>query len=100
MLERLGRLTAEEERKATQSLIQARVIGEGLIAIGLATTIIVWLLPPKPFKWVFYLAGIILIFAGAIRIDLVTRPHRHLQWMKKKAKAKLGLERDRPKHEL
>jgi hypothetical protein len=50
------------------------VVGLALMLAGLATIVIVTLLPFKSAGWIFIVAGVFFLFGGAYRIDKATKP--------------------------
>lgn len=58
------------------STIVESMIGLSFMFVGLATLIVVGLLPHRPAAWIFDVAALIVLIAGAMRIDRSTRRHR------------------------
>jgi cobalamin biosynthesis protein CobD/CbiB len=79
LFNRVLRLAETEEQRVTTSLKQERLIGEGFILVGILTFVAVLALPPKPLKWVFFVAAFVIALAGAIRIDRCTRGYRQTE---------------------
>jgi hypothetical protein len=86
LFNRVLRLAETEEQRVTTSLRQERLIGEGFILVGILTFVAVLALPPKPLKWVFFVAAFVIALAGAVRIDRSTRGYRQTGRDRKLAK--------------
>jgi len=68
--------TESEPPAATVSTIVEAIIGLGLMVVGLSTLVVVSLLPNRAGSWIFNVAALIGLLAGAKKIDQATRQYR------------------------